>query len=191
MKCFIPHPLIVLLLMFTGVSAPAASNGMGGGPLFEFADGEYFFRWSKDDQYEFTPRGQDDLERWTDMVTLRRYRSVTDGERLATAANTVLANYKRNGAMIVRMDSKPRTVDKPAEHLIVVLFPRKDFIEAVFARFMIAEGMGGSVIYSHRIYGQKAGKPMSGWLKANGPAIEKALMRWEGFPWALDKVEKR
>lgn len=190
MKIFVHHTLIVLLLILASGAAPAAADGKGGSPAFKFAGVEYFSRWSKDDQHEFTPRDQEDLERWSDMVTLRRYRSVTDGDRLAAAANAVLENYKKNGAMIVKTDSTPRSAGKPAEHLIVALFPRKNFIEAVFARFMAVDGTGGSAIYCHRVYGQKAGNEMSAWLKANGPSLEKSLMRWEGFPAALEAVEK-
>jgi hypothetical protein len=81
--------------------------------------------------------------------------------------------YKENGAMEVRTDPKPRTASKPAEHLIIVLFPKPEFIEAAFARFVILGGKGRSIVYSHRIYGKKAGDPMSAWLRKNGERCEK------------------
>jgi hypothetical protein len=191
MKSFSHTIFIKLLLILASAASLGVSDGRAESPAFKFAGEEYFHRWSKEDQHEFTPRGQEDLERWSDMMTIRRYRSVTDGDRLAAAANTVLENYKTNGAMILRTDSTPRTASLPAEHLIVALFPKKDFIEAVFARFKIVGGTGSSAIYCHRVYGEKAGNPMSAWLKANGPSVEKALMRWEGIPEALEKTPKR
>jgi hypothetical protein len=39
-----------------------------------------------------------------------------------------------------------------------------------------------SVIYSHRIYGTKAGNEMSAWLKKNGPTTENNLMKWDALP---------
>jgi hypothetical protein len=149
---------------------------------FSFADVKYFHRYTKDDQHEYTPGGQEDLNAWTDIVTLRMYRNAKDGEALAAAANAVLENYKANKALVVKTDSVPRTKDKPAEHLIVVIFGRPDFIEVAFARFRMHQGVGSAVIYSHRIYGKKAGDDMSGWLKQNGPTIESDLMKWDAMP---------
>ncbi len=130
----------------------------------------------KSKQYEFTPAGQENLSRWTDMMTLRRYIRVKDGQDLAAIANGVLERYKRYGAKALRTASVPRTKTRPAEHLIVVVFGQPSFLEAAFARFYIADGIGRSQIYSHRIYGQKVGNQMSAWLKAHGPSAEKAVM---------------
>ena len=44
------------------------------------------------------------------------------------------------------------------------------------------DGAGSSIVYSHRIYGEKIGDQMSAWLKSNGPVIEKALMEWKSPP---------
>jgi hypothetical protein len=149
---------------------------------FTFADVKYFHRYSKDEQHEYTPNAQEDLNRWTDMVTINYYPTAKDGEALAHSANAVLENYKAHKAMVVKTDSVPRTKEKPAEHLIVVLFPRPEFIEAAFARFRMHEGIGASIVYSHRAYGKEVGNEMSAWLKKNGPTIEKNLMSWEAMP---------
>ena len=61
-------------------------------------------------------------------------------------------------------------------------FPRPDFIELVFARFKLVDGTGGSFIFSHRIYGEKAGDQARAPLKTNAPATEKALMEWSSLP---------
>ena len=180
--------VLVFIFAFTASAGFAASEEKSEA-AFKFAEVEYFHRWSKDDQHEFTPRGQKDLKRWVDMVTINYYRNVTDGEALAATANAVLENYKNNQAMVLRIDSVPRTPEKPAEYLIVVLFPRPDFIEAVFARFKMVDGIGTSTIYSHRKYGKKIGDQMSAWLQANGASKEKALMSWKEIP-SLDASKK-
>ena len=150
--------------------------GVLGGDSFKFAGLEYQHRFSKGDLHEWTPTAQADLNKWKDMVTLNVYRHVKSGEDLAKAANSVLETYKANQAVVVRTNSVPRTDKAEAEHLIVVLFPRPDLIEASFARFYIRSGFGYSLVYGHRVYGKKAGNDMSTWLKANGPSIEKSLM---------------
>ena len=149
---------------------------------FSLADVKYFHRFTKDDQREYTPEGQEDLKAWTDMTTLHYYRKAKDGEALAATANAVLENYKKNGAKVVRTDSVPSTKEKPAEHLIVVIFGRPEFLEVVFARFRMHDGVGTAVIYSHRVYGNKVGNEMSAWLEKNGPDTEKNLLKWDSMP---------
>lgn len=171
---------VFIFLAGSITSAQAASSG----PVamsFMFRSIEYEHRWSKDNQNEFTPNGDTDLTSWKDMITLNVYESVSTGEQLADAANKVLVNYQRNG-QILRTDSKPRTADGPAEHLVVAVLGSSTFLEAAFARFVFVDGVGTVVVYSHRVYGKPAGPAMSDWLEANGLQVEKALMAWKPVP---------
>ncbi len=151
-------------------------------PAFVFRDVGYFHRWSQNDQHEFTPEGQQDLNKWSDMITANAYPDVDDGERLAEKANAVLENYKSHQARVLKTSSIPRTADRPAEHLIAVVFGRPNFIEVAFVRFKLVDGKGCSFVYSHRIYGERIGDQASAWLSANGAGIEKALMKWTSMP---------
>jgi len=175
---------LVAAALTLGGSAGAAPAGAvkAAAAAVTFRDAAYLHRWAQADQHEFTPKGQEDLEHWSDMVTVDYYRRVTTGEQLAATANSVLGIYRSNHAIIVRTNSVPRTPEKPAEYLIVALFPQHDFIEAVFARFRLEGGIGLAVIYSHREYGQKIGNQMSAWLQQNGPADEQALMALAPIP---------
>src|SRR3954447_3101792 len=83
---------------------------------------------------------------------------------------------------VVRTNSVPRTPERPAEHFIAVVFGRPNFIEVAFARFKLVNGASCSIVYSHRIYGEKIGDQMSAWLNANAPATEEALMQWSEAP---------
>lgn len=149
---------------------------------FSMADVKYYHRFTEKDLHEYTPEGQEDLNTWKDMVTINYYPVVKDGEALASIANGVLENYKRAKALIVRTDSVPRTKEKEAEHLAVAVFMRPEFAEVAFARVRMHEGVGTSVVYSHRIYGKDIGNEVSDWLKKNGAATEKALMKWDSMP---------
>jgi len=151
-------------------------------PTFVFGGAGYFHRWSQNDQHEFTPTGQDDLQKWTDMITINVYGSAHDGDALAVKANAVLENYKSHGGRVLRTDSVPRTPDRPAEHFIAVVFGRPNFLEVAFARFKLVDGVGCSIVYSHRIYGEKVGDQMSRWLNENGSKTEKMLMEWKTIP---------
>ena len=145
---------------------------------FSFQQAEYFHRWSGENQHEFTPAKQEDLEHWTDMITINSYPGVDDGEKMAGTANAVLGNYRSHKGKILRTNSVPETDARPAEHFISVLFGRPEFSEAAFARFKLVDGKGYSFVYSHRFYGEKAAEQMSEWLKSNGEKVEKALMDW-------------
>jgi hypothetical protein len=175
---------IVLLALQTIAHAgdPAPTKPDKPKPDFSFSDVEYFHRWSKDDQHEFTPAGQEDLKAWTDMVTIWQYRDVKDGEALAKIANTILEKYKAAKGNVLRTPSVPRTKDKPAEHFISVGFTQPDFREIAFARFKVHNGKGAAIIYSHRTYGQDARDKMRKWVVTNGLTPQKNLLNWDAMP---------
>ena len=174
MKSQIAVACFAMLLAQNVVSGflPQAADKKEKVAAFSLNDLKYFHRFTKNDQHEYTPDGQEDLNTWTDMVTIQFYRRAKDGEALAATANAVLENYKANKAVVVKTYSVPRANDKPAEHLIVAIFGRPEFIEVAFSRFRMHEGVGGAVIYSHRIYGKNVGNAMSAWLEKNGPHAE-------------------
>lgn len=149
---------------------------------FTFIGVQYIHRFTKDSLHEYTPKAQTDLNKFTDMVTINDYPTVKTGEDLASTANKILGAYQDQKAVVVRTNSVPRTAKKEAEHLIVVLFGRPEFVEAAFARVLMNNGKGMSLVYSHRIYGKKAGDDMSKWIASNGDKIEKALMGLSPIP---------
>ena len=72
--------VFVLLGIALAATALAADNAK---PAFAFQQVDYFHRWSQGTQHEFTPAKQEDLDRWTDMITINVYPSVDDGEKMA------------------------------------------------------------------------------------------------------------
>lgn len=119
------------------------------------------------------------------MVTLVVYPKITDPRGLATTANTLLDNYqvtKSAKAVVLKTESVPATKAKPAEHLVVALLATDAFIELAFTRFRLRKGVGGSIVYSHRFYGEDVGETAMAWLKKNGPATEKALLALDAAP---------
>ncbi len=139
-------------------------------------------RDSHADSHEYTPKGQEDLDHWADMITINYYRKVTDGEGLAAIANAVIQNYKNHQGRILGIHSVPRTPDHPAEHFVATLLGAPGLLEAALVRFKLVEGVGASIVYSHRFYGKDAAAQMGAWLKTNGKTTEDALMSWEPIP---------
>jgi len=165
---------------------PLASKPVGRISLSDsalrFNEVDFLPRWAQADSHEYTPAGQEDLDHWSDMITINYYRKVTDGDGLASAANAVLQNYKNNHGRILGTHSVPRTPDKPAEHFVAVVFVVPGTVEAAFARFKLVGGVGASIVYSHRFYGDAASGQMSDWLKSHGRTTEDALMGWDQVP---------
>ena len=149
-------------------------------PAFVFRGVSYFHRWSNNDQHEFTPDKQEDLDHWSDMITVNAYPGVDDGEKMAGTANAVLGNYRSHQGKILKTNSVPATSERPAEHFISVMFVRPQFSEIAFARFKLIDKKGHSFVYSHRFYGDKASEQMNAWIGANGADVEKALLEWDG-----------
>jgi hypothetical protein len=141
----------------------------------------YLHRWSKGTQHEFTPRGQEDLEKWTDMVTVIVREDARDGEQLAQWASAIATQYGTTGR-VLRTDSSPRTKDREAEHFVAAVFGSPQWLEAAFANVALREGRGVVVVHSHRVYGTAVGDTMSKWLEENAPATETALRAFKGVP---------
>lgn len=167
---------LIFLLIASGATLIGAEDRSA--PAFSFEDVKYFHRWSGENQHEFTPAKQEDLDHWTDMITINGYPGVDDAEKMADAANAVLGNYRSHQGKVLKTSSVPATDEKPAEHFIAVLFSRPDFSEAAFARFKLVDGEGHSFVYSHRFYGKKAVDEMAEWLKTSGEKTENALLDW-------------
>ena len=184
-KSRVVHALALMASLVAFDGALAASSQISDSPrqaaTLTFGGKTYLHRWSKNGQNEFTPPSDKDLDRWRDMVTINVNEAVRDGDQLAALANSILANYQKHGK-IVRSGSKPRTPQRPAEHLIVALLGNATLMEAAFARVVLIDGVGVVAVYSHRVYGKEAAGPIGEWLQTNGPTIEKTLLTWDKIP---------
>ena len=173
--------LLAAGLLGGAVPALAKEGAPPAGMSLRFGSTDYVHRWSQKGQNEFTPPAQPDLAKWRDMVTLNVHDNVGNADQLANLANGVLGNYQRHGR-ILRTDSRPRTPQRPAEHLIVAILAAPGVAEAVFARVVLVEGKGVVVVYSHRAYGKDAAASIGSWLQSKGQSVETTLMAWQAMP---------
>lgn len=170
--------IVIIALMVT-----VTASGAQPAATLSFNGGEFVHRWSEKGQHEFTPKGDEDLAKWKEMVTINVFDGVRDGEALARIANGVLGNYQKNGH-IMRTLSKPRTEKSEAEHFIAAVLQAPGVWEVAFARVLMFEGRGVAAVYSKRFYGESdaAKDQMSAWFKANAVKIENVLVGWQGIP---------
>jgi len=165
---------VILWVFMTPVNAEGVKS-------IEIDGTTYLHRWSQGNQHEFTPKGQADLKNWKDMMTISVFPEVSNGNQLAQIANGVLSNYQNNGA-ILRTDSKPRTANSEAEHLIVAILRGNGVMESVHARIKLEQGKGTAIVWSRRSYGSDAAQTIGSWLQKNGQARESVFMAWEEYP---------
>lgn len=142
----------------------------------------FHLRWAKDGQFEFTPAGQEDLQTWSEMVTVWRYPGIKDGEGLARQANATLGAYKGAQGRILRTNSTPRTPSKPAEHFVAAFLGNASLVEFTAARFVMVDGQGAAVIYSRRAYGKPAKPDLGPWVSRHGADVERRLMAFDPRP---------
>jgi hypothetical protein len=172
---------VLIASCLVAAMAIAEPAGKPSATVIQFGGVDYLHRWSKNGQNEYTPKSDPDLKKWRDMITINVFDNVKNGDQLADVANRIVDNYQAAGK-IIRTDAKPRTKDAPAEYLIVASLGDPAFLEGVFARLVLRNGVGYAIVRSHRVYGQNAGPAMSTWLQANGPATEDLLMKWDRLP---------
>jgi hypothetical protein len=165
------------------VSGGSSVGARGAAAALSFNGEEFLHRWSQKGQHEFTPKGDEDLKKFKDMMTINVFDGVKDGEALAKIANGVLANYQKNGH-IMRTLSKPRTEGSEAEHFIAAVLQAPNVREVAFARVLMFEGRGIAAVYSKRFYGEGDAPEdaMTAWFKANAVKIERLLVSWQGIP---------
>ena len=181
-QCLVVGTCLLTLPVEHGMASEQPKESRGTEALaLSFGGVDYLHRWSKGGQNEFTPKGDGDLAKWQNMITVNVHEGVRSGDQLAELANAILSNYQRHGKVLVT-NSVPHSENRPAEHLIVAVLGSPAFLEAAFARFVLIDGVGMVVVFSHRVYGKQVGPEMSQWVQTNGPQAEKTLMNWDKVP---------
>jgi hypothetical protein len=175
-------PVLALTLCGAALHAQGGKAASPKPATLKFNGTEFHLRWAKGGQFEFTPAGQEDLNRWTEMLTLWRYDAIRDGDGLAAQANRTLGAYQNAKGKILRTNSLPRTAQKPAEHFIAALLGSNQFIEFAAARLLLMNGKGVGIVYSRRAYGKPAKPDLGAWVTQNGAAIEQKLMAFDPGP---------
>lgn len=164
-------------------SASVTDNGK----VVMFLGKEYFLRSTKDGQYVFTPGGQEDLQRWTDMITLRYFPEITEGKSLAAKTIEWWDYCHTTRDHIFEINFVPRIDEMPspdnALYVICTLRnkPYNDYDEFEFTALRIVEGVGAVSTYSHREYraGLVSLEQNFAWMKKNKP-VNEAWFGWDG-----------
>lgn len=170
----------VALCMLT--SSVAWSNNDKDVATVLFDSNEYFYRWSGEDLHEFTPGEQSVTSDWKDMLTINHFADVSAPEELTILARDVLENYKANGGIVLGIDTLQQKGSQPAQYIMAVVFGAHEVAEYAVVRFQIQDGIGTSITYAHREYGEEVGERINSWMEANGPRIRQEITGLRDLP---------
>jgi hypothetical protein len=159
------------------------SSDRQGPPLttVTFNDTEYIFRSSEGGLYRFTPEGQEDLSKWSDMLSINIYPGSQGEHALRDIFHSVFATYVLDGD-VEAGESQPNTKTGRIEHLVVVTFVMPDFDESLRARFLLVGESCVGITHSHRTYGESANTDLQAWLDGGGADVTEKLMEWDDYP---------
>lgn len=150
-----------------------------------FRGTEYLLRSSQGNTYDFTPRGQEDLSAFTDMLELNRYPAAHDQEALATITSRVQAIAQGAKATILRTSSVSGAGQQPGEHFFAALLPTPHGMDFDAARFVLVDKQAFGVFYTHRSYGESAAGTTSEWAKKNVADVEQQLLQFDASNMVL------
>lgn len=174
--------LLVSLVFVVFASSSAWSAESDEGSTLVFDKNEYFYRWSGEDLHEFTPAEQSVTGEWRDMLSINHFTDVSEPDELTVLAKDVLENYRANGGIVLGVDTLQKRGSQPAQYIMAVLFGAQEVAEYAVVRFQLKDGVGTSVTYAHREYGEQVGERINTWLEANGPRIKRELSRLKDVP---------
>ncbi len=177
------------LILLTGVllqlvcSIALATEKLGTGTsVISFDNLDYGYQWSNDDLHEFTPEGQSVTGDWKDMLTLSHYTDISNAIELAEATQDILAHYEEAGGIVLGLESIEPVDNQASEYILAVVFGADEVAEFAFVRFRLQEGMGMSIAYAHRAYGEDAHKQINGWMKTHGSRLKQKIIALNDIP---------
>jgi hypothetical protein len=144
-----------------------------------FRGTEYLLRSSHGNGYDFTPRGQEDLSTFTDMLTLNLYPAAHDQEALATITSRVQAIAQGAKATILRTISVSASGQQPGEHFLAAVMPTPHDVDFDAIHFVLVDQQGVGVFYTHRSYGESAAGTTNAWVTKNAADVEQQLLRFD------------
>ena len=167
-----PHGPTVLAAAMPDLQSPATAK-------VTFRGTEYLLRSSHGNGYDFTPRGQEDLSTFTDMLELTLYPAAHDQEALATITSRVQAIAQGAKATILRTISVSASGQQAGEHFLAAVMPTPHGVDFDAIHFVLVDKQGAGVFYTHRSYGESAAGTTNAWVTKNAADVEQQLLQFD------------
>ena len=147
--------------------------------MVTFRGTEYFLRSTQGNVSDFTPRGQEDLSAFTDMLELNQYPAAHDHEALSRISGRIQAIAQGAKGTILQTISASASGQQPGEHFFSATLPTAHGTDFDAIRFVLVEKQGYGVFYTHRSYGESATASTSEWVKKNAADVQKQLLQFD------------
>jgi hypothetical protein len=167
-----PHGSTGLAAAMPDLQSPATAK-------VTFRGSEYVLRSSHGNGYDFTPRGQEDLSTFTDMLELNLYPAAHDQDALATITSRVQAIAQGAKATILRTISVSASGQQPGEHFLAAVMPTPHGVDFDAIRFVLVDNQAVGVFYTRRAYGESAAGTTSAWVTKNAADVEQQLLQFD------------
>lgn len=153
--------LALALLLASPIASAAPPPG------FQVGDTAYLLRWTGDGGLaEYTPEGQDDLNRYSEMISLAPTPAELAPAGMAGYARA-MADFVREGRNgdVLSQDCVPEAADHAAECTMLVAYAGREATELAFTR-LVAVGSTNvaALVLSHREYGDASPALAKAWL---------------------------
>ena len=169
---------LAILSLALGMAPAVAAQQRGAAPASLDVDGQRFeLRWSNGAQFEYTPKGEEDLQRWTRMVTLQHVPAVRDAPGLRQYTQALSAQFRTIGRVIV--DDCLPSIPTGEECRAVAVLRAPGVSEFVVNRTVLIDGRAVNASIARRIYGADADARQLAYAKsAAGTTTALAAMQW-------------
>ncbi len=183
MKCrsiFFAFALVATTAALAAVATPDFQSAATAKVTFRGT--EYLLRSSHGNTYDFTPRGQEDLSTFTDMLELNLYPAAHDQEALATITSRTRSIAQGAKATILQTISVSASAQQPGQHFLAVVLPTPHGVDFDAVRFVLVDNQGVGVFYTRRSYGESAAATTSEWVTKNAAGVEQQLLQFDASP---------
>lgn len=151
------HALAILLACLP--AAAAASP-----PPLEFAGTTWYARWWDGGLVEYTPDGQTDLERYSEMLSLLPTPAGLQAAHLDAYTREMAITHERRGGRVLSRECQPAAPSHLAECTLLIGFGDASHVElAVVRHIALRAGIAGFSL-SHREYGDGAEDRAKTWI---------------------------
>lgn len=161
--------LILLVASFRAIAAPT----------LQFGDTTWHARSSQGGAVEYTPEGQEDLERFGEMLTFHPVPADLRPEDLEAFTRDTVERHERRGAQIFSSECEPATRVHVADCTIMLAFPRAEHVEIGVTKHLAIRAGLVAISMVHREYGDGAAERTKAWIKSpEGARLMAAFIDW-------------
>ncbi|HEY4560337.1 MAG TPA: hypothetical protein VIG54_06325 [Lysobacter sp.] len=146
----------------------AATNAVAAPPTLAVGNMTYVHRYSDGGLHEYTPEGQDDLDRFADMLTLLPTPEDLRAADLESYSIHMAAVHTRRGGEVLSRECEAATPVHVADCTLLIRFAKAGHVELAVDKQMATKRGLVAMALAHREYGEGAAGRAVAWTQGEG-----------------------